>query len=197
MTAGQSEDGIAISSAGTMMAGRSTSTAGGAIAAHYHARRVDLLVWLPVMTPDGISDADWTRVRDLAAAAVEASAGADEVLASQRLAELMRALDALEAQYGRRPSLLATRADFNADEGEKLVLLEEAYAIADESGDVANTVWIADALATLHIDDRRDPIEGARWLEVYAQALTAAGDDVDVQPFQALQERLRQLSAIG
>ena len=148
------------------------------------------------MTPDGIADADWTRVRELAAAAVEASAGVDDALAAGRLAELTGALDALEAQYGRRPSLLATRADFTADVGEKLALLEEAYAIADESGDVQNTVWIADALASLHIDDRRDPIEGARWLQAYAGALTAAGDDVDVEPFKALQERLRQLGAI-
>lgn len=148
------------------------------------------------MTPDGISDADWNSVRDLAAAVVEASSSAGESAGRPRLAALFTLLDALEAQYGRRPSLLATRADFTADEGEKLTLLEEAHAIAVESGDVENAVWIADALATLHIDDRRDPIEGARWLESYAEALTAAGDDVDVKPFQALQERLRQLEAI-
>jgi hypothetical protein len=145
------------------------------------------------MTPDGISDADWTRVRELAAAVVEASSGAGEGVGRQRLAELFTLLDALESQYGRRASLLATRADFTADEGEKLTLLEEGYAIAVESGDVENAVWITDALATLHIDDRRDPIEGARWLEAYAEALTAAGDDVDVKPFQALEERLRLL----
>ena len=149
------------------------------------------------MTPDGISDADWARVRDSAAVAVEASSGNDAALGRQRLGELFSLLDALESQYGRRASLLATRADFTADEGERLGLLEEAYAIAGESGDVENAVWIADALASLHIDDRRDPIEGARWLEAYAEALTAAGDDVDVEPFQALQERLRGLEAIG
>jgi hypothetical protein len=148
------------------------------------------------MTPDGISDADWTRIRDLAAAAVEASSGDDALRGRQRLGELFSLLDALEAQYGRRASLLATRADFTADEGEKLGLLEEAYAIAGESGDVENAVWIADALASLHIDDRRDPIEGGRWLEAYSEALTAAGDDVDIRPFQALKERLRALGAI-
>jgi hypothetical protein len=148
------------------------------------------------MTSDGISDADWTRVRELAAAVVEASSSAGESAARQRLDELFRLLDALESQYGRRASLLATRADFTADEGEKLTLLEEAHAIAVESGDVENAVWIADALATLHVDDRRDPIEGARWLDAYAEALTAAGDDVDVKPFQALQERLRALEPI-
>ena len=144
------------------------------------------------MTPDGISDADWARVRELASAVVEAPGG-DDLLGRQRLDELVTFLDALESHYGRRPSLLATRADFTADEGEKLTLLEEAYAIADESGDVENAVWIADALATLHIDDRRDPIEGARWLEAYAGALTAAGDDVDTRPYLTLQERLRDL----
>lgn len=145
------------------------------------------------MTPDGISDADWARLRGLAAAVIGATSSAGEVAGRPRLAELFALLDALESQYGRRASLLATRADFTADEGEKLTLLEEAYAIAVESGDVENAVWIADALATLHIADRRDPIEGARWLEAYAEALTAAGDDVDVKPFQALQERLRTL----
>src|SRR4029453_14997146 len=142
-------------------------------------------------TPDGISDADWARLRESAAAVIEASSSAGEAVGRPRLAELFALLDALEAQYGRRASLLATRADFTADEGERLTLLEEAYAIAVESGDVENAVWIADALATLHIADRRDPIEGTRWLEAYAEALTAAGDDVDVKPFQALQERLR------
>lgn len=148
------------------------------------------------MTPDGISDADWARVRELAAGILEASSSAGAIAGQPRLAELFAHLDALESQYGRRPSLLATRADFTTDEGEKLTLLEEAHAIAVESGDVENAVWIADALATLHIDDRRDPIEGARWLEAYAEALTAAGDDVDVKPFQALQERLRALDSI-
>jgi hypothetical protein len=147
------------------------------------------------MTPDGIADADWDRLRAQAAAVVQSS-GDDESVGRQRLAELFTLLETLESQYGRRASLLATRADFTADEGEKLPLLEEAHAIAVESGDVENAVWIADALATLHIDDRRDPIEGARWLEAYAEALTAAGDDVDVGPFKALQERLRALEAI-
>jgi hypothetical protein len=149
------------------------------------------------MTSDGISDADWNRLRDTAEAVVGASSAGDEVRSRERLAGLRSLLDALESQYGRRPSLLATRADFTDDEVEKLALLEEAYAIADESGDVANAVWIAETLATLHIDERRDPIEGARWLDAYATALTAAGDDADEAPYRALLERLRQLGPIG
>ena len=145
------------------------------------------------MTPDGISDADWTRLRALAARVVEGASAGDAAAADARLGELFTLLDGLELQYGRRPSLLATRADVTADEGEKLALLEEAYAIADESGDVENAVWIADTLATLLIEDRSESVEGSRWLEAYAAALTAAGDDVDVEPFKALQERLRAL----
>ena len=62
------------------------------------------------MTSDGISDEDWSRIRELAVDVVNASASGNDDGEGSRLLE---ALDVLERTYGRLPSIVATRADID------------------------------------------------------------------------------------
>ena len=87
-------------------------------------------------TPDGISSEDWDRVHELAIDVVNAEEGEEEDLCRSRLLEY---LDELEAQYGARPSILATRADYLVnDVPGRLALFNRAYALAAEVDDVRN-----------------------------------------------------------
>jgi hypothetical protein len=142
------------------------------------------------MTPDGISTAEWRRVHGLAAEIVNASAADDDALDRSLRTQLLEELDRLELRYGRLASLLATRADYVADEGAAIALLEEAYAIALDVGDVENCLLVADSLASRHIEDRRDRQQGARWLEACAHALRSTGTASDIKQFEWLEDQL-------
>ena len=72
------------------------------------------------MTSDGISDADWDVVHALAVEIVNAS---ESEAAVRTTAALLCHLDTLEQKYGALPSILATRADYVEDAGERLRLL--------------------------------------------------------------------------
>ncbi|MEO5821631.1 MAG: hypothetical protein ABIT71_14110 [Vicinamibacteraceae bacterium] len=144
------------------------------------------------MTPDGISTAEWARVHEFAAEIVNASADDDEALGSSLVAQLLQELDRLELHYGRLASLLATRADY-LDEGPALELLEEAYAIAQSGGDHAVCLLVADSLASRHIEDRRDRVQGAQWLAACAHALRSTGSASDIKQFEWLEGQLQLL----
>ena len=70
-----------------------------------------------IATPDGISDADWDRVKELAVAIVNATQD-DEEGGEEETIALMGFLDGLEAKYGPHPGILSTRADFLSDPDE-------------------------------------------------------------------------------
>ncbi|RYD43057.1 MAG: hypothetical protein EOP85_10580, partial [Verrucomicrobiaceae bacterium] len=85
------------------------------------------------MTPDGISTTDWERVEAAAYQIVNAIMMDDDVLCEHRTVLLFQILDELEGQYGRLPSILATRADFSDDPLEAIPLLEEALALSTDA----------------------------------------------------------------
>jgi hypothetical protein len=61
-------------------------------------------------TSDGMSGEDWDLVHELALEIANAEDGSPEEELSRN--RLLRYLDELEERYGRRPSILATRADY-------------------------------------------------------------------------------------
>src|SRR5215471_9191702 len=116
------------------------------------------------MTPDGISTQDWDRVHELALEVVNASGEGDDAMSDSATLRLRELLDELQEKYGPLPSLLATRADYVDAPEERDYWLTAAYEQAEKRRDVKNLVWIAASLATLYVDDLRDPAQGGRWL---------------------------------
>jgi len=118
------------------------------------------------MTSDGISDADWSRVHDLALAVLN-TLGQDETRAR---ASLLAWLDRLDGKYGVKPSLLATRADYIESSEDRESLFRRAYQEAERIGDEPNQCLVAHSLAEFYIEARRFD-DGARWLGTWRQHL--------------------------
>ena len=64
------------------------------------------------MTSDGIETADWDRVHELALDIVNASLAGDDAAEARARTLLLSVLDEFDRKYGRKASLLATRADY-------------------------------------------------------------------------------------
>src|SRR5262245_27609365 len=126
------------------------------------------------MTSDGISDDDWTRVRELAVDLYNADI--DEQIAQAR-STLLSHLDKLEAIYGVLPSILATKADFIDDPSAKTSLLCDAYALAELKNDRENALHVAHSLATLYLEDVGDVVRGGEWLGRLKDHLEALPDE--------------------
>jgi hypothetical protein len=120
------------------------------------------------MTPDGISDEDWDKVR---CAAVEIVNANDTPEAARSYQQIFRVLDELEAKYGTLPSILATRADYVDDPLHSAALLERACELAVARDDRLNRLEIADSLAQVWIEDLADVDAGTRWLAAFAEEL--------------------------
>jgi hypothetical protein len=145
-----------------------------------------------ISTPDGISDADWDRVKELAVAIATASEDEEDGGEKETLA-LMGFLDGLEAKYGRLPSILATRADFLDDPEQAVVLLEQAWELAVERKDVRNRLYIADSLASTYIRELEDAEAGEIWLRRVAEDLKTTGDESDITSYEELRVDLQRL----
>ena len=126
------------------------------------------------MTSDGITTEDWNEVHELAVEIVNHSAGEEHMAEARARAALMALLDQLEQKYGRRPSLLATRADYIESPGERERLLLMAFSEADRIKDGKNRLLVAHSLAGLYLEELHDLDEGAKWLAVWRHEL---GDD--------------------
>ena len=126
------------------------------------------------MTSDGISDEDWNDVHELAVEIVNHSAVDDHAAEARARALLMERLDRLDQKYGKRPSLLATRADYVESPNERERLLLSAFSEAERIKDSGNRMLVAESLASLYLEELHNLDEGARWLGVWRHEL---GDD--------------------
>jgi hypothetical protein len=126
-------------------------------------------------TPDGILSEDWDHVHELALAIVNAAPGAEKERERQRLFDC---LDELGTKYGERPSLLATRADYQSDRRAAERLFRRAYQLAQDSADVTNRLFVAHSLASLFIEDLRYADEGATWLRRLNEIFTELGESL-------------------
>jgi hypothetical protein len=145
-----------------------------------------------IVTPDGISDADWDRVKELAVAIVNATQDDEEAGEAETLA-LMSFLDELEVKYGPHPGILSTRADFLSDPDEAVRLLERAYALAVERKDARSRLYIADTLAGTFIRELEDAEAGETWLRHVAEELKSTGDESDITSYEELRVDLQRL----
>jgi hypothetical protein len=137
-------------------------------------------------TSDGISDADWTGVRELAVDLVNA---ADTVREHASRSRLLTYLDQLEAKYGPLPRILATRADFVDGFATKERLLLDAYAVAMLSADSASMLFIAESLAELYIENSDRGLNADHWLARMREILDDRADADMEASYQALRHR--------
>jgi hypothetical protein len=142
------------------------------------------------MTSDGIADEDRSRVHD-AALEVVSKTDPDDLEATRHLLDV---LDELEVRYGRLPGLVATRADYVGDEGEREALYLEAFDLALARSDVKNLSFIAHSLAQLYIEERRDVLFGRQWLAEFRRRWTAHPSEGDEAEDAALTRTLMSLS---
>lgn len=144
-------------------------------------------------TTDGIAGEDWERVGELAWSLVAATLDEDDAACGEATIRLFAYLDTLDARYGERPSLLATRADFlDVDTHGRLkdALLRRAYALAEARDDAWNLLYVAHSLAELHIETAREPAEGRRWLGRLRHHAIRADDGWFAEEHARLIERL-------
>jgi hypothetical protein len=147
-----------------------------------------------IVTPQGISDADWDRVKELAVAIVNATQD-DEEGGEAETDALMTFLDGLEKKYGAHPGILSTRADFLSDPDEAVALLEQAYALAVDRKDARGRLYIADTLAGTFIRELEDAAAGETWLQRVAEELKSTGDESDITSYEELRVDLQRLRA--
>jgi hypothetical protein len=152
------------------------------------------------MTSDGISTEDWEVVQDYAAKIANAACADDEAASDVFTEKLSRYLECLEVKYGKRASILATRADYTTDLSQRLHLLQEAYELARQSNDKKNLTLTASSLAQLFAEEVADVSSADKWLAALADALGEKWDDLEYQEFQKLSaqvERLKQRRTRG
>jgi hypothetical protein len=132
-------------------------------------------------TSDGSSTEDWDRQDDTD-------------LADHR-ERLRPEVDRMDAKYGERPSLLATRADFAEDPAVAEPLLLRAYELAEEGNDARNALYVSHSLADLHVVDRRDAVQGRRWTDRLRRWLLRVDDGWFATEHARLREELGKLEA--
>jgi len=140
-------------------------------------------------TPDGISDEEWSRVKELTIDIFHSAE--DQRAEGQR--RLFEYLDKLEAKYGPVASILATRADFMSDPRAKDEILRAGFISAEASNDSRNALYIAHSLAELHIEGYRCAIEGWKWLERLKQFLLVVEDSWFGDEYSRLRSALDDL----
>ncbi len=142
-------------------------------------------------TANGVDDADWDRVKELAAQLCDAAEGSVEQKVN--LKRLFDHLDFLEDKYGSMPSILATRADFTEDYEVKERLLRRAYAVATAAGDRRNSLDVAHSIAAFYLEDLADVAQARDWLDRLDQHLLEMHDSDYAADAQEFRRKLQTL----
>lgn len=142
------------------------------------------------MTPDGISDKDWDRVKAAACDIANAACQDDDALVSKHNRRIHRLLNRLRAKYGDRPSILATKADYTVHPRKSLTLLTRAYALARDRRDEWNLLFVASSIAQLYIEELADSRRGRLWLARFQRHLADRPDRFERKELHRLRRLL-------
>ena len=97
-----------------------------------------------------LARSDWEKLTKLSTKIADAAiVECDEPVAEKYIEDLLVLIESLLQQYGKLPSLLATKADFIHDDQMKVSLYEEAYTIAEKSDDFINMRMILDSISEM------------------------------------------------
>jgi hypothetical protein len=134
-----------------------------------------------------VSAEHWIRIKELSAAIANATV-AEAGTAERRLRKkLLKWLDELEEIYGEAPEILATRADYSADVGQRKRLYTQAYASALRSNDTVNLTLIGLSIAEDCAESLDDVREARLWLRRCKKHLNAWGSDIEERELQRIE----------
>ena len=127
-------------------------------------------------TRDGVSAADWTKLFGYAEEYLNAEDKIDKERASR--ARILRFVRFLEKKYGKKASLLATKADYLVKNGRRRMLLwTDAFRIAESADDHLNCVYVAASVIEFLRESDCDPATITSWLSKLRAALRKRPDD--------------------
>jgi len=96
-----------------------------------------------------ICRADWERVFEIACDIANATESDADPMLAVYVDRMMILLDELEAKYGPQSQILATRADYLDDVGERRLLYEQALDLARKAQDTSEVAEIIDSINQL------------------------------------------------
>ncbi len=111
-----------------------------------------------------ISRKDWGRVHQKACDIANASESDDTGMITVHTKSMMEILDELEAKYGPRSQILATRADYLEDVSERRSLYLRALDLARIAQDPKEIELITDSIQQLDEEERAEPPDEANGL---------------------------------
>ena len=99
---------------------------------------------------------DWERVVEKAAQITNATETGGDPMYEVHLEAMMTLLDELEAKYGPKPAILATRADYSHEFSQKRTLFKQALDLARQEQDTEEIEEILDSISQLDEDEQAE-----------------------------------------
>jgi|TARA_B100001093_G_C26690405_1_gene954556 hypothetical protein len=145
------------------------------------------------LTPDGILIEEWDVVTSISASIVNNIVDSDDSKIEQALLKsLFSYLDYLELKYGKKASILATRADYEDDVSIKESLLLGAYDVASSDNDSRNKTFVSSSLAEFYIDENENENfeSGEKWVGILEANLAIYHDEGEEQLLLELKQTI-------
>ena len=147
-----------------------------------------------IATSDGISRDDWNIIHVLAVEIANAAMAEDSIAEADARSKMLDHLALLADQYGNKPSILATRADYIDNPAEQVALLEKAYSLAVELADYPNMTLIAHSLSVVLIETLGDIDAGRESLMRLKSCLAQYSEEYEAGDYGRLCALLTNLS---
>ncbi len=154
----------------------------------------ELMTEIQIATSDGISRDDWDVVHVLAVEIANAAMAEDSKAEAYARSRMLDHLALLADQYGDKPSILATRADYTDTPAEQIALLEKAYTLAVEFADYPNMTFTAHSLAVVMIETLGDVEAGRESLMRLKTCLAQYSEEYEAKDYERLSALLASLS---
>ena len=141
-------------------------------------------------TSDGIPSKEWERIHELSLRYANSVTAGRHVAAERARRGMLRALNLLEATFGRRPSILATKGEYVKRSSQRQQLLLEAFESAKRRRDAKNLTLISSSLAEFYADEMRNPQEAGRWASQLEKALGTFFDKSEAAVLKSVRRKL-------
>jgi hypothetical protein len=142
-------------------------------------------------TSDGIPTKAWDRIHELSLHYANSVTAGQTATAEKTRRAMLRALNSLEARFGKRPSILATKGEYVKPTSRRRDLLLDAFDAARRRGDKKNITLIASSLAEFFADEVQDTEQARKWAHHLEKALVEHFDQTEAQVLKSLKRRFR------
>jgi hypothetical protein len=141
-------------------------------------------------TSDGIPLDAWSRIHEISLLHAKGVTGARNKGAEEARRAMLRALNALEDRFGKRPSILATKGEYVKHSSRRKRLLLDAFDSARRRRDKKNMTLIASSLAEFFMDEGSDLPRARVWADRLEDALTKYFDKTEASVLKSLRRKL-------